>query len=100
MVFGLATELDQTQGAMSIECRRGQHFEEVGLADVVGASAGDQDSAWAEHFEGTEVEFLVSADGRIQVPLRFGEGGRVKNDGVVKTVGGRVVLKEIEGVRF
>src|SRR5262249_49556315 len=98
VVFSLSTDLDQSQGAMSIERSRGQHSKEVGLADVVGTRARHEDSAGAEHLEGTQVEFLVSADGRVEVPLRFSEGWRIENNGVVEALGGGIVLEEIEGV--
>ena len=105
MVFGLPSDFDQAEGAVSVEGGGGQHFEEVGLADVVGAGAGDQDSARAEHLEGAEIEFLIAAQGGVEVALGLGESGRVENDGVVatrllRTSGGGIVLEQIEGVGF
>ena len=78
----------------------GEHFEEIGLADVVGAGAGDQDAAGAKHLQGAQVEFFVAAEGGIEVALALGEGGRIENDGVVALAGGGVVLEQIEGVGF
>ena len=37
----------------------------------------------AEHLQGPEVEFLVPAQGGVEVALGFGEGGRIEDDGVV-----------------
>ena len=88
MVFGLPANLDQAQGAVGIAGGVGQHFQEVGLADVVGAGAGDQDPAGTQHFQGAQVEFLVAAQGGIEVALALGEGGRIENDGVVALAGG------------
>ena len=85
---------------MGIEGSGGQHFEEVRLADVVGAGASDQDAAGAEHLEGAEIEFLVAAKGGVEVALGLGEGRRVEDDGVVATAGGGVVLEQVEGVGF
>src|SRR5262252_7415347 len=91
VIFCLAADLDQPEGSMSIEGCRRQHPEEIGLADVVRAGAGDEDSSGAKHLEGSKVEFLVSADGRIKIPLSLGERRRIENDGVVEAMGGRVV---------
>ena len=65
VVFGLATDFDQPNGAMSISGGRGEHPQEIGLADVVGAGAGNEDPTGAKHLERAEVEFLVSPDGRV-----------------------------------
>ncbi len=65
---------------------------------MVGAGAGHENAAGAEHLEGAEVEFLVAAEGGIEVALGFGEGGRIENDGVVVAIGGGVVLEQVEGV--
>jgi len=100
VVIRLSSNLDQTEYAVSITGSAGKHFQEVGLANVVGARAGDENSTWAEHLEGAEVEFLVAAEGGIEVALGFGEGGRVENDGVIALAGGGVVLEQIEGVGF
>ena len=100
MVFGLTANLDQPQGALGIASGVSQHFEEVGLADVVGAGAGDQDAAWAQHLQGAEVEFFVAAEGGIEIALTLGERGRVEDDRVVALTGGGVVLEQIEGVGF
>ncbi len=83
MVFGLSANFDQAQGAVGVKGGGGEHFEEVGLADVVGAGAGDEDAAGAEHLEGAEIEFLVAAEGGVEIALALGEGGRVENDRVV-----------------
>ena len=88
MVFGLSADFEEAQGPVGIERRSGQHFEEVGLAHVVGAGAGDQDSAGPQHLEGAEVEFFVAAQGGVQVALGFGEGRRIEDDGVVAAFGG------------
>ena len=39
-----------------------------------------------QHFHGTQVEFLVAAQGFFEVALGLGEGGRIENDGVVAAV--------------
>ena len=83
MVFGLSANFDQAKSAVGVKGGRGEHFEEVLLADVVGAGAGDEDAAGAEHLEGAEVEFLVAAEGGVEIALALGEGGRIEDDGVV-----------------
>ena len=85
---------------MGVKCGTGKHFQEVGLADVVGAGAGDEDAAGTEHLEGPEIEFFVAAQGSVEVALALGERGWVENDGVVAAVGGGVVLEEVKGVGF
>ena len=85
---------------MGVEGGVGEHFEEVGLADVVGAGAGDENPAGAQHLQGAEVEFLVAAEGGVEIALGLGEGGRIEDDGVVTAVGGGVVLEQVEGVGF
>ena len=100
MVFGLTANLDQPQGAVGVVGGVGQHFEEVGLADVVGAGAGHQDAAGAEHLQGAEVEFFVAAEGGVEVALTLGERWRVEDDRVVALTGGGVVLEQIEGIGF
>ncbi len=65
---------------------------------MVGAGAGDEDAAGAEHLESAEVELLVASKRSIQIALGLGECGRVEDDSIVTAVGGGVVLQEIEGV--
>src|ERR1700678_1989942 len=100
MVFGLASDFEEAQGAVGVEGGSGQHFEEIGLADVIGAGAGDENAAGAQHFEGAEIEFFVATESGIEIALGFGEGWRIENDGVVLLAGGGVVLEQIEGVGF
>src|ERR1700678_615496 len=98
MVFGLAAHLDQTQAATGIQGSRGQHLQEVGRANVVGAGASDEDAAGAKHLEGAEVELLVATQRGLEVAFGFGERRGVENDGVVAAVGGGVVLEQVEGI--
>ncbi len=92
MVFGLASNLEQAEGAVRVEGRRSQHLEEVGLADMVGTGTGDEDAAGSQHLESPEIEFLVAAEGGVEIALALGEGGRVENDGVVVAIRRGVVL--------
>src|SRR5271166_374869 len=87
MVFRLAPNLNQAEAAVGVNRSRGQHFKEVGRADVVGTGAGHQDATGAQHLEGAEVELLVAAQGRLEVALGLGESRRVENDCVVAAVG-------------
>src|SRR5919109_2427359 len=100
MILGLPPNFQDAQGLLGIQGSFGNHVQEVGLADVVGTAAGHQNSSWAEHLQGTQVEFFVAAQGGIQVLFGFREGGRVENNGVELTAGGGVVLKQIESVGF
>ena len=71
---------------------------------MVGAGAGDEDSAGGEEFEGSEVEFFIAAEGTFCGSFGFGEGGWVEDDGFeTRGVGaglGFVVAEEVEGVGF
>src|ERR1700756_204133 len=98
MVLGLAASLEEAQRPVSVACCFCDDLEEVRLADVKGAGTGHQNSARAKHFQGSEVELLVAAEGGVEVLAAFGEGRRVEDDGVVLLAGGRVVLEEVEGV--
>jgi hypothetical protein len=100
MIFGLSSNLDQAERSVGVAGSCGEHFQELRLANVVGTGAGDEDSTGAKHFEGAEVEFLVAAEGGIEVALRLGEGGRIENDRVITLAGGGVVLEQVEGVGF
>src|ERR1039457_2072714 len=97
MVFSLSADLDQAEGAVSVEGSRGQHLAETGLTDVVRAGAGDEDAAGAEHFQSPKIEFFVAAMGGVEIALALSEGRRVENDSVVVVVGGGIVLEEGEG---
>lgn len=66
----------------------------------MGAGAGDEGSAGAEHLDGAEVELLVAAHGAFGGALGLGEGGWVEDDGVVLLAGGLVLAEELEGVGF
>jgi hypothetical protein len=103
VVFGLSSDFDQAQGTVGVESGRTEHLEEVRLADVVGAGAGDEDAAGAKHLEGAKIEFFVAAQGGVEIALGLGKGGRVENDGVVaasllRTSWRSIVLEQIEGV--
>src|SRR5882762_5156524 len=100
MVFRLTANLGQAQGASSVTGRIGEHFNEIGLPDVVGAGTGDQNSARAKHFEGTEVEFLVTAERGIEFTLALCEGRRIEHHYVVALAGSCIVLEQVEGVSF
>src|SRR5579864_9363737 len=67
VVLGLAADFKNAGGAVGVHSGRAQHLEEVRLADVVGAGAGDQHAAGPEHFEGAEVQFLVAAESGVEI---------------------------------
>src|SRR5208337_1882772 len=98
MVLGLSADLDQTESPMGVNSGIGEHFEETGLAEVVGTGAGDESTAGAQHLQGAEIEFFIAAEGGIEIALGFGEGGWVEPDRVIAAVGGGVVLEQVEGV--
>ncbi len=78
----------------------GDDLGELLQGDVVGAGAGDEGSAGAEHLHGAEVELLVAAHGSFGGALGLGEGGWIEDDGVVLLAGGFVLAEEFEGVGF
>ncbi len=100
MVFRLSANLGETQGAMSVTGCVSEHFDEIGLTDVVRARTRNQDPARAEHLQGAQVKFLVAAEGGIKIALGFGEGWRIENDGFIALSGSGVVLEQVEGVGF
>src|ERR1022692_4868879 len=100
VVPGLSANLGQAESSVGVAGGVGEHSEEIGLADVIGAGAGDQNSAGAQHLQRSEIEFFIAAEGGIEVALGFGEGGRIENNGVVVLAGRGIVLEQIEGVGF
>src|SRR5206468_2114572 len=71
---------------------------EVAPAHVVGAGAGDQQAPGAQHLQGAQVEFLVTAESAFHGALGFGEGRWVEHDGVEGLAGVGPVAQEGEGV--
>src|SRR5271166_6037445 len=65
---------------------------------MVGAGAGDQNTARAEHLQGPQVEFFVAPQGGLEVALGLGEGRRVESDGVIALSRSGIVLEQIESV--
>src|SRR5207253_6641174 len=51
-------------------------------------------------FKGAQIEFLVSAQCRLQIAAALGEGWWVKHDGVVFPAGGGRIFQKIKGVAF
>src|SRR5271156_5074439 len=98
MVFRRPTVLDDPQRFVGVLGGVGYHFQEVGWADVERAGAGDESPSGAQHFHGTQVEFLVAAESFIEVALGFGKRRRIENDGVIAPVRSRVLPQQIEGV--
>src|SRR5580658_9193069 len=78
MVFRCPAVLNDPQRFVGILGGVGHHFEEVGGADVEGAGAGDQNPSGAQHFHGSQVEFLVTAERFIEVALGFGKSRRIE----------------------
>jgi len=76
----------------------GDSFLEILGTDVEGAGTRNKDAAGLKHLQGAEVEFLVAAQGFVEVALRFRKGGRVEDDGLVFVAGVGVVAEEVEGV--
>src|SRR5882672_683602 len=100
MVSRLTANLGHPQGASSVTGRIGQHFNEIGLPDVIGAGTGDQNSARSKHLEGTEVEFLVTAERGVELALALGKGRGIQHDYAVALAGSCIVLEQVEGVSF
>ena len=100
VIFGLTSNFEETHASVGVKRGRAQHFKEAGLAHVIGARAGDEYSARPQHLKRAKVEFFVAAESGIEIAFGFGEGGRIEHDGVVRVVGGGVVLKQVEGVGF
>jgi hypothetical protein len=100
MIFRLSTNFGQAQGAVGVKGRVGQHSDEIGLTDVIGTRAGDENTAGAEHLQRAEVQFFIAADGGIEVALALREGGRIEDDRVIAPTGCRVILEQIESVGF
>jgi len=89
---------EQGDAAVGVNGGRGDDGFEFGEADVVGAGAGDEQSAGAEHFEGAEVELFIAAECALDGALAFGEGGRIDDDDVPVVFGFGPVAEELEGI--
>ena len=105
MISRLSPDLDEPKSPMGVEPSRGEHFEEIGLTDVVRAGAGDENSAGPQHLEGAEIQLLVAAECGVEIALGFGESGWVEDDGVVaasllSASRGGIVLEQVEGIGF
>src|SRR4051812_1167899 len=98
MVLCLAANFDEAEASVGVQRGGAQRFQEAVLVDVVGAAAGHESAAWAQHFEGSKVEFFVAPHRGLKVALALGKGGRVENDGVIATISSSVVLEKVEGV--
>src|SRR5215467_921860 len=61
MIAGLSALFYDADGSTSIQRGGSNHINEIAFAHMEGAGAGDQDSAWAQHFESTQIEFFVAA---------------------------------------
>src|SRR5271157_1590707 len=57
-----------------------------------------QAPAKSQHFQGSEIKFLVAAKSGFDRALAFGEGRGVEDDGVVLLARRGVVLEQVEGV--
>src|SRR5271165_6981309 len=63
VVLCLASFLENSDAATGVGSGRSQHLQELALADVEGARAGDEDAAGAQHFQRAEVQLFVAAQG-------------------------------------
>ena len=100
MVGGGTPGLEELDSAAGIGGGGGDDLGELLQGDVVGAGAGDEGSAGAEHLHGAEVELLVAAHCAFGGALGLGEGGWIEDDGVVLLAGGFVLAEKFEGVGF
>ena len=100
MVGGGTPGLEELDVAAGVGGGGGDDLGELLQGDVVGAGAGDEGSAGAEHLHGAEVELLVAAHGAFGGALGLREGGLIEDDGVVLLSGGFVLAEEFEGVGF
>jgi len=100
VVLGLAAFLEDANDTAGVAGSVAQHVDEVGLADVVRTTAGDEDAAGTQHLQGAQIDFFVATQSGANILLRFGKGRRVEDDGVVLATEGGVVLEQVEGVGF
>lgn len=82
MVSCLSSALGHCDRAMGVNRRTRYGAEEIRLAYVVRAGAGDQKAAAVSNFERTKVEFLISAQRGLNVRSGAGERRRINDDGV------------------
>jgi hypothetical protein len=61
MVARLRPALHHHDRPVGVECRRGNDFEQVSLADMERAGAGDEVSARVQDFQGPQVQLFVAA---------------------------------------
>ena len=100
MIARLRAALDHHRRTMRIERGFGDHAQQVGLAHVKRTRAGDQVPAGVQNLHGAQVQFLVAAQGGIEVAFLAGERGRVEHDEIKPLLFGVGRLQKIETVGF
>lgn len=100
MVGSSATAFEEAYAARGVGGRRGDDDLKIGPRDMVRAGTGDEQAAGAQHFERTQVQFLITAQGAFDGAFGFGEGRRIEDDGVEGFAGMRPVAQNLEGVGF
>src|SRR6266566_7489981 len=100
MIFCLGAVFQQTKIPVDISGGRCHYLDEFCRADVIGTGASDEQPARSQHLQGSEVQFFVSPEGSLQVPLAFGKSWRIEHDAVVLPPGSGVVSEQVESVGF
>ena len=67
MVLGLGTPFQDAESPAGVEGGLRDDFHKIALGDVMGAGASNEDAAAGEELEGLEIDFLVAAQGGLQV---------------------------------
>ena len=98
MVGSGAAAFEQTHAPRGIGSGGSDGGFEIGPGDMVRTGAGDQQAAGTNHFERTQIQFLVAAQGAFDGAPGFGEGGRIEDDGVKTLARLRPVAENFEGV--
>ena len=96
MVLSLAAEFHLPEGNAGIIRGILDHLFEQVRRDVLAAGAGDQITARNHHFHGTQVDFLIAAQGAFHGGARFGECRRIQDDHVVLLPGLALLGEQVE----
>ncbi len=98
MIRSLGAALQDAQRALVLVGGFRDHFEQIGLAHVMGAGAGDEHTAGSEQRDGAPVDLLIGAAGGVHVSAGLGEGGRIEHHGVELMARSRKPGEGFEGV--
>ena len=73
MIPGCASVLYDAHRFVSVLRGIAHDFEEVSCTDMEGAGTGNEDASGAQHFQGAQVKFLITAESFVEIALGLGK---------------------------